>query len=130
MHLKASIFPKFSGGACPQIPIGRAAYTATAYGGGVAFTHKLGNPLFQTLDLPLLYTSLQQHPLTHLYILNPPTSHTNLLLTTPTNHTHRFHPLSTICLPYFSHPYFELKYGRQLWRVGGIYGCGLWVLLA
>ena len=50
-------------------------------------------------------TSLQ-HPLTTPIHSNPthrfpPTSHTHLLLTKPTSHTHRFHL-------YFGHPYFEL----------------------
>ena len=51
-----------------------------------------------------LYTSLQHHPLTtpihcnHTHRFLSPTRHTCLLLTTPTSHTHKFHPLSTIVI--------------------------------
>ena len=76
-----------------------------------------------------------------IYLLT--TSHTHLLLTTPTSHTHRFHPLSKIVIHTSAHPYCTevwmtiLESGwnlwvwlvgvvsrRWVWLVGGIYGYG------
>ena len=42
----------------PPDSLGKAAYAATTYGGGVAFAHKLGTPLFQNLDPPLCRAAL------------------------------------------------------------------------
>ena len=52
------------------------------------------------------------------------TSHTHLLLTTPTIHTHRFHPLSKIVIHTSAHPYCT-----EVWMT--ILECGwkLWVWL-
>ena len=50
---------------------------------------------------------LKTTPSSHTHRFHPlplatPTSHTHLLLTTPTSHTHTFHPLSTIVIHTFN----------------------------
>ena len=53
------------------------------------------------------------------------TSHTHLLLTTPTSHTHRFHPLSKIVIHASAHPYCT-----EVWMTILESGWNLWVWLA
>ena len=57
-----------------------------------------------------------------IYLLT--TSHTYLLLTTPTNHTHRFHPLSKIVIHISAHPYCT-----EVWMTILESGWNLWVWL-
>ena len=57
-----------------------------------------------------------------IYLLT--TSHTNLLLTTPTSHTHRFHPLSKIVI------HTSVQYGcAEVWMTILKSGWNLWVWL-
>ena len=57
-----------------------------------------------------------------IYLLT--TSHTHLLLTTPTSHTHRFHPLSKIVIHTSAHPYCT-----EVWMTILESGWNLWVWL-
>ena len=57
-----------------------------------------------------------------IYLLT--TSHTHLLLTTPTSHTHRFHPLSKIVI------HTSVQYGcAEVWMTILESGWNLWVWL-
>ena len=57
-----------------------------------------------------------------IYLLT--TSHTHLLLTTPTSHTHRFHPLSKIVINTSAH-----SYCTEVWMTILESGWNLWVWL-
>ena len=58
----------------------------------------------------------------HIYLLT--TCHTDLLLTTPTSHTHRFHPLSKTVIHTSAHPYCT-----EVWMTILESGWNLWVWL-
>ena len=65
------------------------------------------------------------------------TSHTHLLLTTPTNHTHRFHPLSKIVIHTSAHPYctevwmpiLESGWNLWVWLVGVVSRRWVWLVV-
>ena len=70
-----------------------------------------------------------------IYLLT--TSHTHLLLTTPTSHTHRFHPLSKIVIHTSAHPYctevwmtiLESGWNLWVWLVGVVNRRWVWLVV-
>ena len=64
------------------------------------------------------------------------TSHTHLLLTTPTSNTHRFHPLSKIAIHASAHPYctevwmtiLETGWNIWVWLVGVVSRRWVWLV--
>ena len=64
-------------------------------------------------------------------------SHTHLLLTTPTSHTHRFHPLSKIVIHTSAHPYctevwmtiLESGWNLWVWLVGVVSRRWVWLMV-
>ena len=70
-----------------------------------------------------------------IYLLT--TSHTHLLLTTPTSHTHRFHPLSKIVIHTSAHPYctevwmtiLESGWNLWVWLVGVVSRRWVWLVV-
>ena len=64
-------------------------------------------------------------------------SHTHVLLTTPTSHTHRFHPLSKIFIHTSAHPYctevwmtiLESAWNLWVWLVGVISRRWVWLMV-
>ena len=70
-----------------------------------------------------------------MYLLT--TSHTHLLLTTSTSHTHRFHPLSKIVIHTSAHPYctevwmtiLESGWNLWVWLVGVVSRRWVWLVV-
>ena len=65
-----------------------------------------------------------------IYLLT--TSHTHLLLTTPTSHTHRFHPLYKIVIHTSAHPYctiLESGWNLWVWLVGVVSRRWVWLVV-
>ena len=70
-----------------------------------------------------------------IYLLT--TSHTHLLLTTPTSHTQRFHPLSKIVIHTSAHPYctevwmtiLESGWNLWVWLVGVVSRRWVWLVV-
>ena len=71
-----------------------------------------------------------------IYLLT--TSHTHLLLTAPTSHTHIFHPLSKIVIHTSSHPYctevwmkiLESGWNLWVWLVGVVSRRWVWLVVS
>ena len=70
-----------------------------------------------------------------IYLLT--TNHTHLLLTSPTSHNHRFHPLSKIVIHTSAHPYctevwmtiLESGWNLWVWLVGEVSRRWVWLVV-
>ena len=70
-----------------------------------------------------------------IYLLT--TSHTHILLTSPTSHTYRFHPLSKIVIHTSAHPYctkvwltiLESGWNLWVWLVGEVSRRWVWLVV-
>ena len=82
-----------------------------------------------------LFTGGRHYSLRQRYLLT--TSHTHLLLTTPTSHTHRFHPLSKIVIHTSALPYctevwltiLESGWNLWVWLVGVVSRRWVWLVV-